>query len=176
MCKSLLHTQRRSARTGFTLLELMIVMTILAVITATVTPVFSGTFNEFKAENETRDLVSFMEYAQNRAVTDVAEYRVFLVPAMSICWLERAIVRDGVSADFEVVKDDLIEERLLPDLVEMAVPQARRFQGKKVYYISFYPNGMCDDARVALKYVEDDSIFLISTEGSRIRWVKGETS
>jgi prepilin-type N-terminal cleavage/methylation domain-containing protein len=168
------HSRRKPGRGGFTLLELMIVMSLLAIITAMVTPVFSGTFRALQAENETRNLAAFMEYAQMRSVTDAAEYRVFLVPEKSIYWLEKAVVRDGAAVDFVMVEESLVEETILAEVVEMAVPRARRFKGKKVYYISFYPNGMCDDALVALSNVEDDSVFIISTAGSRVRWTKGE--
>ena len=115
-----------------------------------------------------------MEYAQLRSVTDAAEYRVFLVPEMSIYWLEKALVRDGVSVDYVVAEDNLAKETTLADLVDMAVPRARRFKGRKVYYVSFYPNGMCDDALIALKNVDDESVFIISTAGSQVRWVKGQ--
>ncbi len=174
MAKSASHNSRRPSRVGFTLLELMIVMSLLAIITAMVTPVFGGTFRSVQAENETRDLVAFMEYAQMRSVTDAAEYRVFLVPEMSTYWLEKAVVRDGVSVDYVMAEDNLAEDTTLADLVEMAVPRARRFKGKKVYYVSFYPNGMCDDALIALKNIDDESVFIISTAGSQVRWVKGE--
>lgn len=149
-------------------------MSLLAILTTMVTPVFSGTFRGIQAEDETRNLVSFMEYAQNRSVTDAAEYRVFLVPAANMYWLEKAVVRDGASIDYIMVEDNLAEEKTLPERVELAVPRARQFQGKQAYYISFYPNGMCDDALVAMKNIEDESVFVISTEGSHIRWDKGE--
>ena len=158
---------------GFTLLELMVVVSILAVITAMVTPVFGATFKGIRSENEVRNLVSYLEYAQQRAVTDSAEYRVYFAPQLGVYWMERAVVRDGLSVAFVMVDDVNVEEAKLPESIALAVPRARRYRKENVYYVGFYPNGMCDDALIVLRDVDDDSAFVIATAGSRIRWEKG---
>lgn len=167
-------SHKRSKRLGFTLLELMIVVSLLAVLTAMVTPVFSGTFRGIEAENEARNLVSFMEYAQNRAVTDAKEYRVFLVPEAGLYWMEKAEGRGGAAVEFVMVDEAEVDEVRLPELVQLVLPRARQYMGKQIHYVSFYPNGMCDDAMVAMQNVDDETVFVITTSGSHVRWMDGE--
>lgn len=155
---------------GFTLMELMVVMTLLAIMTAAVTPVFRGTLTGVRAEDEARDLVAMLEYAQARAITDAVEYRVYLAPTLNSYWLERATMRNGRAISFSVVNDTVVQRINLPENAQLAQPRARR-QGKDaLYYIAFYPNGMCDEALLGISDLEDETVFLISTEGSQVRW------
>ncbi|MFP6583851.1 MAG: prepilin-type N-terminal cleavage/methylation domain-containing protein [Candidatus Hydrogenedentota bacterium] len=161
-----------TSRSGFTLLELMIVMSLLAVITAMVTPVFRGTLMGIRAENEARNLAGLLEYAQARSITDAVEYRVYLAPTINTYWLERAVMREGRSVSFDFVEDMLIESTKLGDSLQLAKPRARRVGGESLYYVAFYPNGMCDEAVLGLRDLREDTVFVISTEGSKIRWAE----
>ena len=170
----------RNARTyrkaGFTLMELMIVMTLLAILTATVTPVFRGTLTGVKAENEARDLVAMLEYAQSRAITDAVEYRVYVAPTLNSYWLERAQMQNGRPVSFAVVTDTVVERVNLPVNAQLAEPRARREGKEMLYYVGFYPNGMCDEALLGITDLDDDTTFLISTEGSQVRWAEDDAA
>jgi hypothetical protein len=150
----------------------MIVMSLLAVLTAMVTPVFNGTLRGIRAENEARNLAGLLEYAQARSVTDAVEYRVYLAPTINTYWLERAVMREGRSVTFDFVEDTLIESTKLGETLQLAKPRARQVGGEALFYVAFYPNGMCDEALLGLQDLTDESVFLISTEGSKVRWAE----
>lgn len=60
----------RSARAGFTLIELILVMALLVVIAAIVTPHMSQFFRGRTLENEARRFMTLTRYGQNRAVSE----------------------------------------------------------------------------------------------------------
>jgi type II secretion system protein H len=60
----------RSARAGFTLIELILVMALLVVIAAIVTPQMSQFFRGRTLENEARRFMTLTRYGQNRAVSE----------------------------------------------------------------------------------------------------------
>lgn len=157
---------------GFTLMELMIVMTLLAIMTAAVTPVFRGTLTSVRAENEARDLVAMLEYAQARAITDAVEYRVYIAPTLNSYWLERAQMRNGRVTGFQTVTDQVVERTTLSTAAQLVEPRARRQGAEALYYVAFYPNGMSDEALLGIFDLEDETTFLISTEGSQVRWAE----
>ena len=164
------RSSKTYSRSGFTLLELMVVMTLLAVLAAGVTPVFRGALSGVRAEDEARDLVAMLEYAQARAITDAVEYRVYVAPTLNSYWLERAEIRGGRAVNFTVVTDQVVKRTVLPPTAQLAEPRARREGKQLLYYVAFYPNGMCDEALLGISDLDDESTFLISTEGSQIRW------
>lgn len=167
------HIRRQqTTRSGFTLLELMIVMVLLATLTAMVTPVFSGTLSGMRAENEARNLVGLLEYAQARAISDSVEYRVYIAPTANTYWLERAIMHEGRAVSFEFVEDKIVQATELGENVQLAEPRARRVGSDALYYVAFYANGMCDEALLGLTDLRDQTVFMISTEGSRVRWAE----
>ena len=146
------------------MLELMLVMTILALMTAMVSPVFSGTFSSLRSEDGVRTLVETMEFAQSRAVTDAHEYRLYLASKGGQYWVERI-----------GEKEDTIDsvEDSLPDSLRFTKAKAQRDEKSKRYYIAFYPSGLCDRSSISL--ADQESRYLISTTGTRIKWSKAST-
>lgn len=166
--------RRGMTRDGFTLMELMIVVTLLVILTGIVSPVFSGTMRDLRSDNSVRKLVSIMEYAQTRAVTDAAEYRVFIAPEDRQYWLEKSTIYDGTAVQFERVFDRLIEDTVFPEHVDVDVREARQFRGQRVFFVSFFPNGMCDEATIRFADRETHDRMEVSVRGSKIVWERDE--
>lgn len=65
-----LRDNGRSGRAGFTLIELILVMALLVVIAAIVTPQMAQFFRGRTLENEARRFMTLTRYGQNRAVSE----------------------------------------------------------------------------------------------------------
>ena len=144
---------RSAHRAGFSLLELIIVVTLLGILSAGVVPVFQGTFSSIESEHAVRDLIATIRYAQERAVTDSIEYRLYLEPDNNEYWVAHLAGYDEDDREkvFETIEARGSETALLPSRVEMRRPRARKDRDAGAYYIAFYPNGACDDAKITLE-------------------------
>ena len=141
----------RRAKGGFTLIELIVVMTIIAVITASVIPVFQGSLSTTEANRAVRDLVSLMKYAQSRAVTDAVEYRVYLDERKNGYWMMRLEKEEFGDKYFERLGDQDGEFFPLPAALEFDRLDATRDRTYDAHYIAFYPAGGSDIAEVKIR-------------------------
>jgi len=152
---------------GFSLLELIIVMTIITIIAVAVVPVFRGTLASVQTEHGVRDMVATIRYAQERAVTDSLEYRLYLDPEKGEYYLMRL---EGHDEDNEKVFEPL-EERIgdampLPKRMDMKRPRARKDRERDAYYVAFYPSGACDDVTIEFEHEDRSASLRIETNGS----------
>ena len=67
-----------AGRYGYTLAELIVVMTLLAVLSTAATPVFRKALAETREEHAVQALVDTMQSARGLAVAQAAEYRVYV--------------------------------------------------------------------------------------------------
>lgn len=135
---------------GFTLMELIIVMTLLAILMAGVTPIFRESITELRQKRVVTDLLSVMKYAQERAIADGVEYRFCMDRQKEKYWVERFSKLVGTEKEFIMAPDGLLKPVTLPDAVRFAQISAVSERGPYVKHIAFYPNGACDYASVAL--------------------------
>ena len=133
------------SRAGFTLLELMVVMTLIAVLSLAVTPVFRGSFSSIRADHAMRDLFAAMKSAQSGAVTEAVEHRVYVDLKQSGYWLAHAARTKRGEVRYEPLPGRAGEVVELPDTVQLERPRARQGRDGE-YYFSFFPSGACDVA------------------------------
>lgn len=149
---------------GFTLIELIIVVTILAIMSAAVMPVFSGSFSKIQAEHSVRDFVATVRFAQEHAVTAGTEFRLYVDPDLNTYGLGRLVAVDGEDKIFEPVAIQQLETVQLPRRLTLKAVRAKKEKTRGGYYVAFYPSGACDDARINITN-EDGKIFYVDTEG-----------
>jgi prepilin-type N-terminal cleavage/methylation domain-containing protein len=138
-----------ATRSGFSLMELMLVVTLLAIITSAVVPVYSGSLGSIHANHAVRDIVALIKYAQERAVSDTTEYRLYLDDKNGQYWLMRwEESEDGFA--FVEADERGEERRTLPPDLSMKEPDAFMDKDRDVRYIGFYPSGACDFAELQL--------------------------
>lgn len=145
----LLPQAARSSR-GFSLAELLVVLTLLAIIMAAIVPLFAGSFLDIEADYAVRDIVALLKYAQERAVTDTIPYRFYMNVDSGEYWLASETDVNG-AFEFREVKEHQSERRKLPEGIQMDKPKAREDKESGTYYIEFSPSGWCDVARIELK-------------------------
>ena len=153
---------------GFTLLELIVVMLILAAMTGAVIPVLRGTLIETRAGSGVSDLVATMKYAQSRAVTDVREYRVYFSEEENGYWLMVEIGREEGATLFEDLDEREGEFRKLPHGLEYGRLKAAKDRELDAVFISFYPSGASDVASIEIIRTGGNygGRYTISTSGS----------
>ena len=156
---------------GFTLVELMLVMTLLAIMSMTVTPIFRSSFSGVRADHAMRDLLSAMKGAQAAAITQAVEHRVYFEPDENQYWIARAAFTREGGIEFEILDSRDGRYIELPRDVELERPEARRGQKGGTYYIAFYPSGACDIAFVFVALTDDSrKSYVFETTGTTIEF------
>jgi len=151
-------------RGGFTLIELIIVVTILMILSVGVVPVFNGSFATIQADHSVRDVAAIVRFAQERAITDGVEFRLYLYPEENAYGLERFLKMEDEEKVFEPVALQQQEKVQLPRRLTLKTPRAKKESRTGSYYLAFYPSGACDDARINIANT-DGKIFYIDTKG-----------
>lgn len=152
------------ARGGFTLIELIIVVTILAILSMGVVPVFNGSFATLQADHSIRDFAAIVRFAQERAVTDGVEFRLYLNPDENSYGIERFSKMQDEEKIFKPVIVQQQETIQLPRRLTLKTPRAKKQGRTGSYYVAFYPSGACDDARINIAN-DEGKIFYIDTKG-----------
>jgi len=149
---------------GFTLIELIIVVTILVILSVGVVPIFNGSFATIQADHSIRDFAATVRFAQERAVTDGVEFRLYLNPDLNSYGIEKLSKMDGEDKVFVPVPIQQLEKVQLPIRLTLKTPRAKKDSRRGEYYVAFYPSGACDDARINISNT-DGKMFYIDTKG-----------
>jgi type II secretion system protein H len=150
---------------GFTLMELIVVMGIIGMMSAAVVPVFAGSMAKLERDHAVRDFIATLRFAQERAVTDTREYRLVLDEDGGAYWLTCFDVIVKRKKTFKDVEERQGERMELPERLSFEKIKARKDRKDKLYYISFYPNGACDEASIVLQH-DDGRRVSVSTKGA----------
>ena len=144
-------------RVGFTLVELVFVILLIAILAGFSVPLFRSTFSELKLKDTAFNLAKIVNYAQEMAILERVSYKLNFNLAEGKFWLSRCAA--------------------------FGLPACRRFGGKygKTFRlprglhfsagegISFYPDGRSDTAEI--KIVDRDwegRILRVKGFGSRV--------
>ncbi len=126
------HTQKYGSR-GFTLVELMVVMVIIAMVLGLVATSMSRSISSAEARAATRQLVASLRYTRARAVIEKAE-QVFLV--------------NTENRSYQAPGRKLVE---LPEGVDVTITTARsEVTSEEVAGIRFFPDGGSTGGHVEL--------------------------
>src|SRR6185436_3586966 len=154
-------------RRGFTLVELMIVMTLIAIMALAAMPVFRGTFSTTRADHAARDLFAEMKAAQQGAVTGAVEYRVYFDKKHNSYWSARpGVTKDG-RRGYLPVDVPGGESIRVPDRLKISDIKGRKAASGDAYYLAFYPSGACDAGKVTLlDELDRQRKYVIETDGT----------
>jgi prepilin-type N-terminal cleavage/methylation domain-containing protein len=155
------------ARRGFTLVELMIVMTLIAVLALGVSPIFRGTLARARADHAARDLFAEIKYAQESAVSEGVECRVYFDLKKNAYWSARpGFTKDGeatyLPASLPGEEPVRAPDRLIIDDVRGRKGEA----GTK--YLAFFPSGVGDAGTIKMHdHADHQRRYEIETSGTR---------
>jgi prepilin-type N-terminal cleavage/methylation domain-containing protein len=176
------------ARGGFTLVEIMVVIVVLTILTATIVPEFSGTLEDARLRASGRKLAAAIRFAASEAVTRSRVLRLHVNPTNGDYWLEAENERQ----EFQPLKEDgrgRLDERIAVDIVPIrpvimggeseTPPPPTRDEGPEAAglpgVIRFYPDGTADGREVVLRSSAregEDGVLLrlvVSPTTSRVR-------
>jgi prepilin-type N-terminal cleavage/methylation domain-containing protein len=166
--RPLKQCERRRAEAGFTFLELVAVMIILAVLTSAVVPMFHDSIVNLRKESAIENVIASMKYAHERAILNSVESRFVVDIENNQYWVVifKELDKDNEPV-FEPLSDAAGRKHTLPATLEFERPKARRLKGEDIYFVAFYPGGACDVAEVRLRDVQDRvrRSITIETEG-----------
>jgi general secretion pathway protein H len=124
---------RRPAR-GVTLLELLIVLSIMAILAAMVVPIFGGGVSTGELKGATREIAAGLRFARSEALATRQETRVLL---------------DLEHRSFQVERD--ARTHALPRQIELKLFTAQSdLVSDKIGAIRFFPDGGSNGGRVTL--------------------------
>lgn len=129
-------------RPGFTLLELILVILIMAVLLGLSTPEFRKTFNNMQFSRSCSDLSAVLNYARQRAIFTRTEYQVRLDLTEAKFWIEYKGKSDRVYS--------------LPKGIVINSDKDR---------LTFYPDGRADSVTITIS--NDAKSRTFTTEGTR---------
>ena len=145
---------------GFTLIELIVVMTIIALLTAAVVPMYQGSLTRVLQDRATRDFVAYLKYAQERAITDATEYRFYFRDEQRDYWVMRLDKVEAGEKHFVYLDEGAAEVKQLPEGIEFERPKARFDKDLEAHFVAFYGTGACDYATIKLETGDGDRIVL----------------
>ena len=151
---------------GFTLLELVVVLSILTVLTAVVVPVFGDALSAMKRRGARGDLIALVYYAQELAIRESRELRLYLDTREHTYWLEGWVDGHGDEKSFAPITGRDSGTHHLPPQLKFAHVHARTDRTRRLNYVAFMPTGACDRARIHLSPVrEGEPATTIETTG-----------
>ncbi len=77
----------RTTQSAFTLLELLVVVSIISIALGLLTPLFRKTFLDLQLNSSAQEIVSLMRYAQERAIVENTVFRLNLDTENGSYWL-----------------------------------------------------------------------------------------
>jgi type II secretion system protein H len=166
---------------GFTLVELLVVLTILVLLAALAAPAFTRQYHEAKLQAAARDLVALMRYARSQAVVEGTTYRLNIDRDGGRLWItryENQNTEPGAEPMFVRDESVLGAERKLPEQVKIlelqlgdeALAQLSdealeamgadrgRPNEEGTPYIAFTPAGTTDGARILVANDYEDRL------------------
>lgn len=149
-----LRIASRGRRLGFSLIELMVVLLLIAVMSAMIIPAMHGTYEDALLRSTARRLIDVLNLANSRAVTLNQTFQVRLNTTDGKYLLEplrKAATAPPQFTPFEGVFDKRISV-VLRSPVSLSAPEADDEEGRPhTAQISFYPDGTADNRELLLR-------------------------
>ncbi len=175
---------------GFTLLELMVVLVLMAIMAAMIVPEMKGTFEDALLRSTSRDLVSVLNLAYSRAISINQVHRVRLDPSSGKYFVETRVRGGG---DFISVQDvagseGKLDQRIsieirnssedvseIPALPSFSNSRTESREPESDNTISFYPDGTADRRDIQLQDREGFRVSLqVNPITARVRVIETE--
>ena len=132
---------------GFTLVELMVVIALMAILAAVILPEMRGTFDDATLRSTARKLVSALNLAHSRAVTLQQLHRVVFDPSAGQFTVERT-ARSDEGKGYVALTDVPGGSGQFAKQLKVDVRKNAEAEGTT---IAFYPDGTADAAEIVLR-------------------------
>ena len=144
--------KRTACCRGFTLLELLVVVALIGTISLSVMPVFISAMNGIQLRNARNDLIAAIRFAQEMAVRESVEYRIYFnTEEHSYRIMRLSGLNEKDEKQFEIAETLLGEKQVLPQYLEIERIKARKAPSSQEKYIACLPNGSSDVSEILLR-------------------------
>ncbi len=152
------RVEERSFLTGFTLVEILLVVLLLGVVAGLAVPNFSQLYSNLQLSEATKNVAFLMRYAQGRAIVKKNLHRLELDAVHNQCRLTQEVDLGSDQGDEEVSFQPISGKMGQP----LSIPEGIKMEADKPA-ILFYPDGKIEKVRL---YLRDnrDSYFTVSTQ------------
>lgn len=143
--------RRFRSAAGFTFIEMIVVVTLLAMLSAAVVPLYGHSVRALQARSARGDFVALLFFAQELAVRESREVRLCINDREGTYWLEAWAGGLGEEKTFEPLPDG--QDGALhhfPEASHLTRVRARDDARRNVKYIACMPNGGCDRASIRI--------------------------
>ena len=140
-----------SFRGGFSLIELLIVTAIVAIISMSITPVYVSVMNGVRLRNARNDIMAAIRFAQEMAVRESREYRVYFNNRENQYRVMRLAGVEDNEKVFEEAESLVGGTQTLPEYLALDRIDARRDPETREHYISCLPNGASNQATIRFR-------------------------
>jgi prepilin-type N-terminal cleavage/methylation domain-containing protein len=146
--------RQRLGQPGFTLVELVLVLLVIAVCAAIAAPSLSGFARGRALPNASQDLVTTTNWCRVKSLGDGVEYRLNFDKAAGKWWVTKD---DGTGSNFVDCTESLGTEYIVPEGVSISSVEFKTLPENvddQTIFISFRPGGRTDVATITLAYNE----------------------
>ncbi|MGV3773212.1 MAG: pilus assembly FimT family protein [Verrucomicrobiales bacterium] len=155
----------RKGRAGFTLIELMVVLGLIAIMTGVVVSEMAGTREDALLKSSAREVIDVLNLASSRAITLGQAHRVDFIPGKHSYEVKRKVHEAGEGVGFVSLNDAAgsqgeWDERIQMDLPmpeaeeeegETQIAEALAPQQSQYGSVQFYPDGTADPFRIIMR-------------------------
>ena len=140
--------------TGFTLVELLLVVIILGILIGLSTPLFRKTYDNFQLADSAKNLVSLMRFAQTSSIVERLRYRIVFDSGKSKYWLtkESDLSQPAV---FSKIQGKFARTVAIPKDINIEFANDN---------ITFYPDGTVDEITIDFSS-RNNKVYTVITEG-----------
>lgn len=158
---------KRGAYDGFSLMELIVVLTLVTVIAAVVVPLYGSSMAQVQLRDARNSFVSLITHVQERAVAESLEYRIYIDDKEGAYWVMRLAGMDKDEKVFKPVSGEFGRKMFFPPYLRVDRVRARKDRDRRAYYIACFPNGASDRATVSFRDERNRSrAFRVATQGA----------
>lgn len=143
-------------KTGFTLLELLVVVLIISISLGLTTPIFRKTFSNIQLTSISSEVLSLMRYAHERAIVEKAILRFNLSEDGKTFWLTKKRADEEI---FDKLNGKFGREFTLPKDLKIE---------SKIEAVDFYPDGEIDESVIEISNSEGKAITVVTKANGRI--------
>jgi len=138
---------------GFTLLELLTVLSVLAIMFAIMVPLFRGSFSNLQVRDAVRNFAATVRFAQEQAIVRGIEYRVCIDDKDMQYWVSRQEDPAKDPEKFVTVLSDSLRPITFPAGLRLRIRSAAKGKqdDRSIRYIACYPNGRVAEAELSLQ-------------------------
>jgi len=156
---------------GFTLIELVVVLTIIAILFFAFRPGIAGILREADERTALRQLVGLLNYARTEAVGNGRLVRVVCDPNQAVFWAEEQVDPHGDRSQFDLLRVlGRSKVRLPASLTVAGLVVAGQESPEQESQLYFYPDGRTDGLVLTLRGDPDRQVLIeLSVATGRVK-------